>query len=173
MVFDQDTVYSFGRKPQYYRWTTPMEYMLYSSPKQPQLVPVDGGVKGPKPKRGLGSKPGRTIQTGWKQDVPVLVRAMVLAGETLFIAGPPDLIDEQKTLATFELPATQKLLARQAAVIEGSQGAVLRAVSKTDGKKIAERKLEAVPVFDGMIAAGNRIYYAATDGRIIALAGQP
>ena len=31
MVFDQDTVYSFGRKPQYYRWTTPMEYVLYAS----------------------------------------------------------------------------------------------------------------------------------------------
>jgi len=176
MVFDGQTVYSFGRKPQYYRWTTPMEYMLYAAPKQPELVRIGGDGKGragqPKKRPGLGSTPPGTIETRWKQDVPILVRAMVLAGKTLFLAGPPDLIDEPKTLSTFDTPQTQKLLARQAAAIEGSEGAVLRAVSAADGKKLAEQKLEAMPVFDGMIAAGDRVYYASTDGRIVALQGK-
>jgi hypothetical protein len=38
MVFDDQQVYSFGRKPEFYRWTTPMEYMLYSSARQPEVV---------------------------------------------------------------------------------------------------------------------------------------
>jgi hypothetical protein len=178
MVFDDDTVYSFGRKPQYYRWTTPMEYMLYATPRQPQVVGLQGARKGrpgqPNKKRaGLGSMPPTAIQADWKQDVPVLVRAMVLADKTLFLAGPPDLIDEPKTLTTFETPETQQLLERQAAAIEGGEGAVLWAVSAPDGKKLGEQKLEALPVFDGMVAAGNRVYYATTDGRVIALGGKP
>jgi len=181
MVFDDDTIYSFGRKPQYYRWTTPMEYMLYAAPKQSKVVQVGSAKRRQntqanqktqtKKKKGAGlsSMPPTTVQAEWNEDVPILVRAMVLAGKTLFLAGPPDLIDEPKTLATFETPETQQLLARQAAALEGSEGAVLRTVSATDGKTLAERKLDAAPVFDGMIAAGQRIYYATTDGQIIAL----
>jgi hypothetical protein len=177
MVFDEDKVYSFGRKPQYYRWTTPMEYMLYASAKQPPMERVGADRKGrgtqaQRKNTGLGSTPPRTIQTDWKQDIPVLVRAMVLAGDTLLLAGPPDLIDEPQTLSAFEAPKTQDLLARQAAALDGSEGAALWAVSASDGKKLAEQKLEALPVFDGMIAAANRIYYATTDGRVIALAGR-
>ncbi len=33
LVHDDDNVYSYGREAQYYRWTTTMEYTLYSSPK--------------------------------------------------------------------------------------------------------------------------------------------
>jgi hypothetical protein len=180
MVFDEDRVYSFGRKPQYYRWTTPLEYMLYAAARQPEVVSMGVDRKGrgaqPKTKKkrpGLGSMPPNTIQTGWKQDIPVLVRAMVLADKTLFFAGPPDLIDEPKTLAAFDAPATQELLAKQAAALKGQDGAVLWAVSVADGKKLGERKLAAMPVFDGMIAAGNRIYYASTDGSVIALGARP
>jgi hypothetical protein len=169
MVFDDETVYSFGRKPQYYRWTTPMEYQLYATPKQPEIVRT-----GEKKVKGFSAarKPPTAIQTAWKTDVPVLVRAMVLAGDTLFLAGPPDLIEEPKTLRTFDEPATQDLLARQAAAMEGAEGAVLWAVAKADGKKLAEQPLEAVPVFDGLIAAGGRLYCATVDGRIIALGGK-
>jgi hypothetical protein len=44
-------------------------------------------------------------------------------------------------------------------------------VSAGDGKKPAELKLDALPVFDGMIAAGGRTFCATTDGRVVALAG--
>ncbi len=174
MVFDDSTVYSFGRKPDYYRWTTPMEYMLYAADKQPRMVELGvdrkgKGAKAKKQKPGLGSKPANTIETGWQRDVPILARAMVLADKTLFVAGPPDLIDEQKTLATFDTPATQELLARQAAALDGAEGTVLWAVSTEDGKQLVEQTLEGLPVFDGMIAAGPRLYYATTDGRIIAM----
>ena len=112
--------------------------------------------------------PPTTIRMEWKQDVPILVRAMVLAGEILFLAGPPDILDERKTEKTLDTPETQKLLAKQVSVFEGSEGAVLWAVS-TSGNKLSEQQLDGLPVFDGMIAAGNRLYYATTDGRVICL----
>lgn len=153
------------------RFINPKRRLQRISVRHPS-PPVNGHTK-PKKRAGLSGMPANTIQTGWKQDIPVLVRAMVLAGETLFLAGPADLIDEHKTLAAFDTPATQELLARQAAVLEGSEGASLWAVSTSGGKKLAEQKLDSLPVFDGMVAAGDRIYYATTDGRVIALGGKP
>lgn len=164
MVFDEDKVYSFGRKPEFYRWTTPMEYMLYASDKQPQVLKTGKNKK----RSGLGAMPPTTIQTDWKRDIPILVRAMVLAGKTLFLAGPADLLDERQTQKTLDTSETQKLLAKQASVLEGSEGAILWVVS-TAGKKLKEQKLDGLPVFDGMIAAGSRLYYATTDGRVICL----
>lgn len=164
MVFDENKVYSFGRKPEFYRWTTPMEYMLYASSKQPKVLKTGKNKKN----RGLGGMPPTAILTDWKQDVPILVRAMVLANQTLFLAGPADILDERQTQKTMDTPQTQQLLAKQASVIEGSEGAILWAVS-TSGQKLNEKKLDGQPVFDGMIAAGHRLYYATTDGRVICL----
>ena len=141
-----------------------MEYMLYASDEQPQILKTAKN----KQRRGLGGMPPTAIRTNWKRDVPILVRAMVLAGKTLFLAGPADILDERQTQKTLDTPETQKLLAKQASVIEGSDGAILWAVSKS-GKKLNEQKLDGLPVFDGMIAANNRLYYATTDGRVICL----
>lgn len=33
LSFDQDHVYGFGRQPQFYRWTTAMEFQLFASPR--------------------------------------------------------------------------------------------------------------------------------------------
>ncbi len=176
MVFDEKRVYSFGRKPQYYRWTTPMEYMLYASAKQPPVMRIGGGGKGKKgqvkKKSSLGGMPSTTVRTDWERDVPVLVRGMVLAGNTLFIAGPTDLIDEPRTLRTFDTPETQALLSKQAAALEGAEGATLRAVSAADGTTLGEQKLKDLPVFDGMIAAKGRLYMSTTAGDVVCLGGK-
>jgi hypothetical protein len=183
MVFDDRMIYSFGRKPEYYRWTTPMEYMLYGTVRQPDVVSLAAAktqtkarAKAPeKPKAkktgaGLGDMPPTTIRTSWRNEIPMLVRAMVLAGDTIFLAGPADLIDEHRTLAALALPETQELLARQAAVLDGDEGALLWSVSAVDGRKLAERPLGSLPVFDGLIASGRRLYYSAADGTVHALA---
>ena len=194
MVFNDTTVYGFGRKPQYYRWTTPLEYQLFATPKKPERVdmmarkPVAKAQAKPagrpkatakrqptsKPKRRRGSAgraPNTRIAFDWTQDVPVLTRAMVLADEMLFIAGPPEVVDEVESLAAFTLPETQEQLARQTAVLKGSEGALLWVVS-TDGTKLAEHKLKSIPVFDGMAAAGGRLYMATTDGKVICMDGK-
>jgi len=46
---------------------------------------------------------------------------------------------------------------------------VLRALSAADGKTRAERKLETPPVFDGLIAASERLYLSTTDGHVVCL----
>jgi hypothetical protein len=76
---------------------------------------------------------------------------MVLAGETLFLAGVPD-IDGGKEFY---------------AALEGT--AVLWAVSAKDGEKQAEARLEAPPVPDGMAAAAGRLFVCTIDGRVVCL----
>jgi len=95
----------------------------------------------------------RAAPPKWAKWVPVRVRAMVLAGETLFVAGPPDVLDAADPLAAFE----------------ARKGAVLRAVSAADGRKLRECKLDSPPVFDGLIAAGGRLYLADRSGRVLCL----
>ena len=141
-----------------------MEYMLYASAKQPPVIELAKGKR-----TGLGAMPPNTIWIDWKRDVPILVRAMVLADKTLFLAGPEDVCDERETQRTLDTPESQKLLTKQLSLIEGSEGAFLWAVSTLDGKKLNEQKLDGLPVFDSLIAAGNHLYYATTDGRVICL----
>ena len=103
----------------------------------------------------------------WTYPVPLIPRGMVLAGRTLFVAGPPDLVDEQRAMARLAEPAVQQALADQNAALRGEKGALLWAVSADGGTRLAERDLSAPPVFDGLIAARGRLYMATTDGRIV------
>ena len=50
---------------------------------------------------------------------------------------------------------------------------MLWAVSAANGTKLQERKLAELPVFDGMVAAGGRMYYASVDGGVVCLSGKP
>jgi outer membrane protein assembly factor BamB len=92
----------------------------------------------------------------WMQWLPVRIRAMVKAGDTLFVAGPPDVLDSKDPYAAFE----------------SRRGARLVAVSTTDGKKLSEMTLEYPPVFDGLIAANDRLFASLEDGSIISLAAK-
>ncbi|MFZ5830201.1 MAG: PQQ-binding-like beta-propeller repeat protein [Planctomycetota bacterium] len=183
LVFDEQTVYGFARKPQYYKWTTPMEYQLFATVKEPERVSLtakagDDAKKGGKAKAkrkkqgGVGAPAEAKIATDWTEDTAILARAMVLAKDTIFVAGPPDLIDEEQSLATFADASTQQQLARQEAAYEGAEGARLGIVSATDGSKIAEIDLDAVPVFDGMAAAGGKLFMTTIDGKVVCLGGR-
>jgi hypothetical protein len=91
----------------------------------------------------------------WMQWLPVRIRAMVKAGDIIFVAGAPDVFDPEDPYAVFE----------------GHKGAKLVAVSAKDGKKLFETDLGHPPVFDGMIAAGGRLYIATLDGKIFCYGG--
>ncbi len=103
----------------------------------------------------------------------MIVRAMVLADRTLFMIGLPDLVDEDsvfKQKKAFKQRAEQ--LAAQNAAWHGKMGASLWAVSADDGKKLAEYKLDAIPIFDSLITSGGRLYYATIDGKVHCYAGK-
>jgi len=81
---------------------------------------------------------------------------MVLAGDTLFVAGPPDVVNANDPLMS----------------LEGRTDARLWAVSTATGKIIGRYMLEAPSVFDGMIAANERLYVSTSSGRLCCLAGE-
>ena len=55
------------------------------------------------------------------------------------------------------------------AALTGKKGALLRAVSAIDGKQLAEYRLDAPPTWDGMAAAGGRLYLSSTDGKVLCM----
>jgi outer membrane protein assembly factor BamB len=154
LVFDDSTVYGFGRKPQYYRWTTPIEHHLFAADKAPLTSKA-------------GSVSQFSVQHHWTQDVPLFVRAMVLADGTLFVAGPPDVIDEQQVFRQIDDPKIRQSLADQDAALDGKKGALLLAVSAADGRKLAQYNIDSPPVFDGMAGAAGRLYMATVNGELL------
>jgi hypothetical protein len=113
---------------------------------------------------------GNKDNYAWSTEVPVLVRAMALAGSTLFIAGPSDVLDES---AMGRSPlGKEKLILRQEAALGGKGGAVLWAVSAQDGTKLAEYPLDSPPVFDGMAAANRRLYVSTVGGKVRCFAAE-
>jgi hypothetical protein len=165
LVFDDDRLYGFGRKPQYYRWTTPIEHHLFCADKLP---PVAGESADAGPKRA----PGFLVNHHWTKELPLFARAMVLADGTLFLAGPADAVDEEEAFKAFDDAEVRRGLLDQAIALEGKKGAVLWAVSTADGEKLAEHPLDAPPVFDGMAAAAGRLYLSAQNGEVVCFEGR-
>ena len=114
------------------------------------------------------------VEPNWTKDVPLLVRAMIKTGDVLFICGPADIIDEKETFERLTKgdESVQKLLAEQDALLDGADGSVLRAISAKTGETLAEIKLDALPVWDGMAAAKGRVYLATKDGKVRCLTGK-
>ena len=84
------------------------------------------------------------------------MRSMVLAGKNLFVAGPPDVLDSKDLMAPFE----------------GRKGMILRAMDAASGKKLSEIKMESAPVFDGMSAAGGKLFLSLRNGELVCFSGQ-
>ena len=121
---------------------------------------------------GANRRSAPSFQHRWTRDLPMFVHAMVLADKTLFIAGPPDMIDEDQISKSLDVPGVDSKLREQNAALDGQKGALLRVVSASDGKKLAEYKLESVPVWDSMAAANGRLYLSMKNGRVLCMEGK-
>jgi hypothetical protein len=151
LVMDDPAIYGFGYKPDLYRATRQTRYHLFAIDRRalPPQPPTDyARANRDYPLRSEGKF---YVRPKWSSDVPQLARAMVLSGDTLLLAGPPADALESK------------------AVHDGAQGAILCAVSAGDGKTLAEYRLDALPVFDGLAAAQGRLYLSLRDGRLLCL----
>jgi hypothetical protein len=106
-------------------------------------------------RRGQLKKASPQQQAGivWERSVGIRVTAMVRAADTLFVAGSPDIVDPNDPHGAWE----------------GRKGGLLAAFSTSNGEPLAETKLPAPPVWDGMAAAGGRLYLALGDGTVICL----
>jgi outer membrane protein assembly factor BamB len=119
---------------------------------------------------GAGGGPvtaGNLVSHPWSIDLPLMPRAILLAGDVLFLAGPPDLVDEEQAARTLTAPETQEQLGEHAAALAGQRGATLWAVSAADGQVLAQQPLEAPPRFDGLAAADGKLFLVTSDGKIL------
>ena len=155
LVFDDDSVYTFGRS--FYAGMNSAQfgrgekYVLSASAKTAGKEPDYNKVN--QQRRLLGDLKVdwsllRTTPIRWSDEIPFHVRAMLLAGDTLFAAGPYG--DAVRSMDAFE----------------GKRGVRLAAVNTKTGKLRASFAIDAMPVWDGMAAANGHIYLAAKDGTI-------
>lgn len=146
LVFDDSTTYGlhtfntkFSRSP-YFAFGA-QEHTLFADDNANEPVLTDEAAR-----RERGSM-SRRQPPKWSVTIPVRARGMVLAGDTLFLAGPPEVIDPDDPYGAFE----------------GRQGGRLWAVSTADGSQRAEYTLDAPPVFDGLIAAQQNLFMTTID----------
>lgn len=127
LAFDDQTVYGYGRSSVH--WSSQLEdgpYRLFAVPR------TDGGQ-------------------AWKVTVGVRVRAMLRAGDLLFVAGAPTASGEQSS------------------VPRDSDTGLLLAVSTSDGSVRSQVPLTSPPVFDGLAAAEGKLFLAQENGQVVCL----
>ncbi|MBL7153003.1 MAG: PQQ-binding-like beta-propeller repeat protein [Phycisphaerae bacterium] len=151
LVFDKKMAYGVQAYPGTARWgffnPATKGYLLFAGELEKQRTD--------KHSAGGAAKVGRDgkLKRLWQKRVPVRITAMVLAKDTLFAAGTPDVIAPEDPLGA----------------LEGRLGGILCAFGASDGKKLAEYKLKSPPVLDGLIAANGRLYLAAKDGTLVCM----
>ena len=103
--------------------------------------------------RGPGGRGGRGGT--WSTAEKFQPRAMVLAGDTLLLAGRADEF-------AIELK-TGRASGRDA------RSTVLRAYAAKTGKRVSETALESAPVFDGLAAAYGDVFVSIENGKLVCL----
>ncbi len=189
LSFNDKSVYGFGRRPEYFGQSSVMEYQLYSANRSPDANGPERVEQTSEKINAMGRdkrEQGEAQKANWKMrkqfsaseltatgyhwiktDIPLLARAMVLTNKVLFVAGPPNLVNEEEVWDNPGDPELKKKLVEQARAWKGEHGALLQAIDISDGRCLAEYKLDALPVFDGMICAGERLYISLTNGKVV------
>ncbi|MCP4257196.1 MAG: PQQ-binding-like beta-propeller repeat protein [Planctomycetes bacterium] len=173
IVFDKSRIYSFFAHNVGNNINPRTYYSLYASNKE--IPPPKRAVVEKVDRRGRKSQV-KVLQTKmqqlWELAKPdLLANAMVLAGDKLFMAGSPDVADEEKTY-DYVFGADDDInrqMRRQEQAWRGKKGVLLWVVSADTGTKLSEYKIPAIPVWDGMIAAEGRLYLSLKDGTVLCM----
>jgi outer membrane protein assembly factor BamB len=179
LVADDDNVYGYGQKPEFLTESIITEYSLYAADKKGSSSAVKEFMKtgGDMWYPGAGNwEEGQSlpeiqmsaVQFKWQVDKPdIFARAMVLADKTLFVAGPPDILDEEGIYFFLNDEEIKEQLARQNDLHKGKEGGKMWAVSAKSGKKLKEFILDSLPVWDGMAASEGQLYVSTIDGELL------
>ena len=155
MVFDDETVYAFGRS--FYAGMNAAQfgrgekYILYAADKKAGAALDTSAINDQRKRRGdldIEWEKFRTTPIRWRQQLPFDVRAMALADKTLFIAGPYG--DAVRSVESFE----------------GKRGSRLAAADIKTGELISSYEIDALPVFDALAAANGSLFCAFEDGSV-------
>jgi hypothetical protein len=141
-------------------------------------MPLDAKAMNLTSHGGLGETVRRVTkyEYTWRKDVPLYPHAMLLTDKTFHVAGPPK-FDEEATARRLSTSRTDRfeldpLLKDAVDTFEGRKGGLVLAVDKGTGETLAECRMPSSPVFDGMIAAGGRLFLALKDGSVLCLEGE-
>ncbi len=109
------------------------------------------------------------IKPKWTSDIPVYARAMVLAGDELFVAGPLDMIDEEETFKklTEKDAEVQQLLTAQDDALNGGVGGLLLSINCGTGEVDHRIELGTLPAWDAMAGAGGKLFLSTVDGQVM------
>ncbi len=144
LVTTDDIVYGFGRES-YEKAGSHLDlntsYRLFAARRE--LGPEKPPAKDPG--KWLRSFPGSRVRNEWSVRLPFYVRAMALAGDNLFVAGPVRVTD-------FNASAPES-------------DVWLWSVSAADGRKLVAHRLEAPPVFDSLAACADGLFFTTADGK--------
>jgi len=134
--------YEWGVRPD--RWLSgEKHYQVHATP----IAPPAGAEDEPDVRRGT-SLPRTPL---WSVRADIEARAMAVTGGHVLIAGP-----RGKTVFSER-------------ALRGGDGVLLQVFDKTDGAVVQELPLDAVPTFDGLIAALGNVYVSLQDGGIVCL----
>ncbi|NOX55465.1 MAG: PQQ-binding-like beta-propeller repeat protein [Planctomycetes bacterium] len=132
LVFDDSTIYGYGRSNVH--WSNQFQ---------------DGGYRLFAYRRGVTPPPRKRPTPLWEKRLPIRVRAMLKAGDTLFVAGPD--------LHAWDHWPT----------IDPTEGSELMAISSKDGSILARYPLDSPPILDGLAAASGKLYLSLENGQVV------
>jgi outer membrane protein assembly factor BamB len=118
-------------------------YNLFEKPNTPFSETEES-----RPDFGVGKVKGKA--TKWTAPIAVRPRAMLKAGDHLYMGTMP----------------IKALAGDPYAAFEGRMGGMITVVSAKDGKQLAEYKLAAPVVWDGMAAANGRLFVSTETGTV-------
>jgi len=115
-----------------------------------------------------GKQAGSFVKDRWSGYVPVVTRAMAMAGKTVLVAGPPDKLDEEYAFErmTQKDPEIFKQLAEQDASLDGKRGGKMLGISSDTGETTHEFNIDSPPVWDGLVVARGHLFAASMDGKV-------
>ncbi|MFW6170251.1 MAG: hypothetical protein ACODAD_07155 [Planctomycetota bacterium] len=105
----------------------------------------------------------------WKKTIPLHVRAMTKAANTLLIMGPPDILDEDEAFAKPLTPELRAQFQAQDEANDGDAGSILMSVDAETGEVVARQRISALPRWDGMAAANRHVFIVTESGDIMCL----
>jgi hypothetical protein len=149
LAFDDSKVWAVARAG-FTPWGKKGRYLAFSQRKPP----ASGG------KKTLRDFRGGKIETYWVESISIRPRALVKAGDYLFVGGNTDTFNSKEP----DAPAN--------AAFRGEREGLLCILSCKDGKTAKTVKLDSCPVWDGIAAANGKLYVSGRNGKIVCLSKQ-
>jgi outer membrane protein assembly factor BamB len=153
-VLDDSTMFGYGRKMirSGDRGLTDTAFHLFRAEQETILPPNAKPIPNNNPAVTNNLAPTQ-VQYRWSSEIPMAVRAMLLAENALVIAGP-----EIDPTPDAEEPR-----------FDDDRPGLLRTISIEDGETIGVCSLDSQPVFDGMITADGHVILTLMDGSVVCL----